>query len=445
MALSSDLISQFVKATKDEKKKTTESTVYGTVVEQNGDLYVQLDGSDVITPVNSTVKMESGERVIVQVKDHTATVTGNLTTHSARSDDVEDMRDTISEFDNIVAGGVTTEELDAEKARIDNLVAENVVIKERLTASEAIIDDLEADNVVINEKLTANEAEIKKLTTEKLDAEFAEITYATIENLDATNAEIYNLSATYGDFVNLTTENFKAVNASIDYLEANTMNVENADLRYANIDFANIGEAAIENFYAKSGVIKDLTISDGIVTGELVGVTIKGDLIEGGTVVADKLVVKGEDGLYYKLNTDGVSIEKEQTEYNSLSGTIITAKSITATKISVDDLVAFDATIGGFNITENSIYSGVKESVDNTTRGVYLDSEGQVAFGDTTNFLKYYRDQNGNYKLEISAGSILLKSKQTVEEAIDDISVGARNLIRNSQDLIFEDYYFTSQ
>ena len=104
------------------------------------------------------------------------------------------------------------------------------------------------------------------------------------------------------------------------------------------------------------------------------GVTIKGELIEGGTVVADKLVVQGEDGLYYKLNTDGVSITAEQTEYNSLNGSVITAKSVTAEKISVSDLVAFGADIGGFHITTDAIYSGVKESVDNTTRGVDPDS-----------------------------------------------------------------------
>ena len=45
-----------------------------------------------------------------------------------------------------------------------------------------------------------------------------------------------------------------------------------------------------------------------------------------GGLIADKLVVKGENGLYYKLNTDGVTTETEQTEYNSLNGSVITAK-----------------------------------------------------------------------------------------------------------------------
>ena len=137
---------------------------------------------------------------------------------------------------------------------------------------------------------------------------------------------------------------------------------------------------------------------------------IKGDLIEGNTVVADKLVIKGEDGLYYRLNIDGVKIEAEQTEYNSLNGSIITAKSITATKISVDDLVAFDATIGGFNITSDSLYSGTKESVENTTTGIYLGNDGQISLGDSTNFLKYYKDTEGNFKLDISLGGANVES-----------------------------------
>lgn len=443
MALSADLmasISQLVKVTKSVENKPTEGTAYGTAAVQNGKEYVQIDGSSVLTPVISTVKMEPGDRVIVSIKNHTATVTGNLTNQSATSKDFDDAIDQISEFEIVI-----TADLDAERARIDYLVADNIVVKDRLTASEANIAELEADNVVINEKLTATEAEIGKLSTGKLDAEFAQITYATITDLNATNATIHNLEATYGDFAILTTDKFTAIEATIGDLEADKLSVTDAELMYANIDFANIGDAAIENFFSKSGIIGDLVVSDGVVTGTLVGVTIKGDLIEGGTIVADKLLLLGEDGLYYRLNTDGETIETEQTNYNSINGSIITAQSITASKIHVDDLVAFGATIGGFKITENAIYSGVKESATNTTRGAYLDNQGQVAFGDASNFLRYYKNQNGEYKLEISASSIKFGAKgESVEDAFDNIEVGARNLIRNSATMIFQDYYFES-
>lgn len=124
----------------------------------------------------------------------------------------------------------------------------------------------------------------------------------------------------------------EAQDADIKNLKVNKLEAKDADIKYANIDFSNITKVAIEQFYATSGIIKDLVIGDQTVTGELIGVTISGDLIKSNTIVADKIVIKGDDGLYYKLNTDGTTVEKEQTDYNSLNGQVIQAKSVTAEK-----------------------------------------------------------------------------------------------------------------
>ena len=406
MSLSNELISQFAKIVSKKDDTIGEKKLYGTFVEHNGKKYVKLDGSELLTPVIQTADAKQDERVSVTIKNHTAIVTGNLSSPAARTGDVQENAAKIAEVHTLVADKATIGELEAQVARIDILTADNVTIKESLNAAEASIEDLTADNATIKETLTANKAEIDNLEATKLSAEVADLTYATIEGLDSTNATIHNLDADYTAFKKTTTDDLTAKDAEIADLRANKLSVSDAEIQYANIDFANIGMEAVEKLFTESGIIKDLIVGDTSITGELVGVTIKGDLIEGGTVIADKLVVKGTDGLYYKLNTDGVTTETEQTEYNSLNGSVITAKSITATKISVDDLVAFDATIGGFNITESSLYSGVKASIDNTTRGIYLDKEGQIAFGDAYNFLKYYKDQNGNYKLEVSAQSI---------------------------------------
>lgn len=428
MELSSSLLSQFAKATKTESTKPdTGVQVEGTAKLYNNVIYVQLDGSDQLTPViSSTAGMKDGDRVTVLIKDHTAKVTGNVSSPSAGSDDLQevkdDVTDQISEFEIIIADKADIEDLNAEKARIDDLIAENVTITGDLTAVNGKIDNLEADNVTINGKLTAAEGEIDDLKVTKLDAEIADLKFATIENLEATNANIHNLEADYGDFKDLATDKFTAIDADIENLETTKLSAEQADIKYAQIDFANIGKAAIENFFSKSGMIGDLVVGDGTITGTLVGVTIKGDLIEGGTVVADKLVIKGTDGLYYKLNTNGETVGSEQTEYNSLNGSIITAKSITAEKISVNDLVAFGATIGGFHITDSALYSGVKESIDNTTRGTYMDDTGQFAIGDQSNYLKFYLDStDSKWKLELSANAIKFgASNKDLDSYIDD-------------------------
>ena len=422
MALSTDLISQFVKVTKDEAKDNKGSTVYGEVVKYNNKDYVKIDGSDLLTPVSSSsIVVDDGERVSILIKDHNATVTGNITSPAGTDKSVQNVSQKVTELYSVVAEKATFEQLEAEKARIDDLVADNVTIKEQLTADSADIRDLKAKDVTIEGQLTAANASIENLDTKKLDASVADIKYATVENLEATNADVHNLTGDFADFKVATVDRLDANDANIESLQTNKLDAKDAAIKYANIDFSNINEAAVQKLFSDSGIIKDLVVSEGKITGELVGVTIKGDLIEGGTVVADKLVVKGENGLYYKLNTDGVTTEAEQTEYNSLNGQIITAKSITATKIAVDDLVAFGATIGGFKISTDSIYSGVKESVNNTTRGIYMDNQGQMAVGDSQNFIKYYKDENGAYKLEISAKSIKFGASNTsFEDAISD-------------------------
>ena len=365
MSLSSDLISEFVKVTKDDEKPKSETVVYGTTVVYEGSTYVKLDGSELLTPVSTTSATKNGERVTVMIKDHTATITGNMSSPSARSGDVEDI----------------TNELNIEKGKIKELIAEDANIKGLLEATEADIDDLQAKNATITEKLTAAEGEIEKLDT----------TYAKIDDLNAQQAQIDELGA-----------------------------------KYATIDFANINQAAIAKIYAEYGIIDDLTFKDGRVVGELVGVRIKGDLIEAGTLKADKLVVKGSDGLYYKLNIEGGATVSEQVSdedlQNGLSGDIIVAKSVTAEKVAVDDLVAFGATIGGFHISENSIYSGKKVALANKDSGIYFDKDGQLSVGDGNNYLRYFKDEKGEYKLEISASSILMKlggSSSNLEDAID--------------------------
>lgn len=404
MSLSSEFVSQFAKLINYKPKEEKESTAYGTTVIQNGNKYVKLDGSELLTPASFTTNIANGERVTVLIKNHMAIVTGNITSPAARTSEVEEV------------GG----KADAAEAAAKWLVADNIKVNQKLEAQEGTIKNLTSDNVTIKNKLDAQEASIGNL-----EAENVTIT----RKLKAAEGNISNLQA---DNVTIN-ESLTAAKASIKKLDVDKANIADLEAKYANIDFANVGVANIEKFYAKSGIIKDIIINDQKITGRLVGVTITGDLIEGGTVKADKLVILGEDGLYYKLNVNalGETTAASDPKYqNGLDGSVIVAKSITAEKVNVSDLVAFDATIGGFHISESSIYSGVKESVTNTTRGIYLDKDGQISFGDTDNFIRYYKATDGTYKLEISAANISIKSGGESSSLDDEIN-GIKNDVKS--------------
>lgn len=142
---------------------------------------------------------------------------------------------------------------------------------------------------------------------ENLDATYAEIDFANIDtaainNLIANQAFITELNTKYAqiDFANIGS-------AAIQNLTTNSTFTNYLSTNYANINFANITEAAITRIFGATGIVNNLTITEGHVTGYLAGVRITGDVIEANTIKADSLIVQGEDGVYYKLNVDGLN------------------------------------------------------------------------------------------------------------------------------------------
>lgn len=448
MALSQDLINQFVKLTNKEEKPK-EVTAKGTYKIINNEEFVQIDGSEIWTPVTSTVEAETGERVTVLIKDHTATVTGNISSPSARSKSVQDLKDTVDEHGN------TIKQLDNSIAQQGNSIiqinnnikqVENDILQANNTINQQGNKIQQFDNVIkeqgdnitsINNTITQQGNKITEINN-TVESQGNTITQHDntikqqgnlIEQQGNTIKEHGTSIETFNSDIQILNSGFKIENGVLtglskivtDDLETNTLNT-----KYANIDFTNINYAAVKKIFSDSGIIKDLIVSEGKITGELVGVTIKGDLIEGNTVKADKLVVKGEDGLYYKLNVDALGETKASSDekyQNGLDGSVIIAKSIVAEKVAVDDLVAFGATIGGFHISDHSLYSGVKNSINNTTAGLYFGDDGQIYIGDANNRIRYYKSaEDGKWKFDISADSISFgSSKKTIEEAIEEV------------------------
>lgn len=97
MILPKVLIDQFAKITNDDRQTPQNATLYGTI-KVNGDKnYVQLDGSDLLTPCSSSVNVKDGERVMVVVGGHEAVVTGNMSSPAARLGDVDDTKKEIGD------------------------------------------------------------------------------------------------------------------------------------------------------------------------------------------------------------------------------------------------------------------------------------------------------------------------------------------------------------
>ena len=100
MGLSTELISEFVKITNDTKKSKEDNTVYGTVstVSEDGmSGTVVIDGSEEATPVTTTCMMQEGDRVRLNIRNHNAIVTGNMSSPALGLQEANGLRSEISQ------------------------------------------------------------------------------------------------------------------------------------------------------------------------------------------------------------------------------------------------------------------------------------------------------------------------------------------------------------
>lgn len=346
MALSNELISEFVKVTKDDTKKKSETIVYGTVVKSEGTNYVKMDGSELLTPVTSTTNLEDKERVTVMIKNHTAVVTGNISSPAARtaevetvSTDVKKVNEEVTKMKTLVADKVSTALLEAQVARIDDLEAKDVTITGKLDAAEANITKLEAQDATITGELDAAKAKITYLESDE----------AVIDHINALTAKINEITTKQ-----LTADALYSALANINVLIAGTAEFDKATVQHLVANVFNL---------TGSGVAEDVFIHNLVVSyAQMVSAAI-GDLC-----------IKASDGNYYAIDvgqngqvvatkttvTDGeisagvtssgsvileTNIAAENLSAGSLKATYALVNQIDAARIDVDQLFAREAFI----------------------------------------------------------------------------------------------------
>lgn len=84
---------------------------------------------------------------------------------------------------------------------------------------------------------------------------------------------------------------------------------------------------------------------------------------------------------------------------------------------------AIKGTIGGFNITDSSLYTGLKSNYNVGNAGIYMDKNGQIAFGDVSNYIRYYKNASDQYKIDIQTDNISINDN-------DGVIIGNRKGLR---------------
>lgn len=276
MDLDRSLLKEFAKVVNDVgDKPEPKQYVYGTVTTGAGNTKcVMLDGSDTMTPISEVVNAEAGDRVLVSVSNHQATVIGNITfPPSARKEDqaiesangalnqsnqaMEKAKDaqtkassaiTDSSVASALANEAKTESAKAQEAA--NTAIQNAgEAKQLAQASSDKSDETQQLANQVKDSVTAANKDIGKLKTEvktandniasantKLDDQAGEIatikeTYSTKVETESTKADLTTeISKKVGELQTSVEKNFatKTENVALEK-KLQTQITQNAD------------------------------------------------------------------------------------------------------------------------------------------------------------------------------------------------------------------------
>lgn len=415
MGLSYDLISEFVKITNDKQEKPKEGTVYATIVGSGNEKYVKIDGSNLLTPMDTTTDIEDGERVTVMIKDHKATVTGNITSPSVSSSTV-----------NTVVGNVVGDNFSIINSQIENLVAKDSYLEN-----------------------------------------------AYVENSTVVNSKIENLEATDSRIENSVVENFNVVNGVVQDLKAT-----NADIEILNADFAEIktlvnGNLTSDNILAFKITADKVTMEDAFIKDAMID-SVSAAKLNAGRINTSEVTIGSEDGgmlitgstqqFTDKNGNVRIQIGKDSTgDFTFIlygedgQGQLINQNGITATAIGdgliVNNMINDNAAISGSKLDISSVITQINSDNSTTIESskIHLDGQNQsleVAFnslktqvdtiqdvtisGDLTAVIEQV--QTNTTKIEANAASIstLISEDSVIKKQVTDLE---NNVIESSNTL----------
>ena len=290
---------------------------------------------------------------------------------------------------NIQDGAITRAKI--VDGAIRNAHIENGAI-DTAKIADAVITNAKIDGAAIG---TANIQDGAIVRAKILDGE---IVTAKIADLAVTGAKIADLAVTTA----------KIAQAAIT----------NAQIAHAAVGTAQIALGAITSALIAQGAIGTAQIEDGSITNAKI-VDLTANKINAGTLSVERLIIRGSDqSLIYAINNMG---ELVSAQVDTIDGYVLTERTITADKIVAHSITANE--LAAHTITANEILAGTITGNEiaaasiagsNIKAGTLTASHVTADFGEAL-------DLSSNQSVVIS-----------VEKALEDMPVGGRNYVLNS-------------
>ena len=322
------LAKAFADVTYDDSSKDPEDLFYGVISSISDRIYVRVDGSDAIIPVQSSVLVGVGDRVMVRTKDHQAVIEANDT---YKSGSVKyELDQTIIDRLNLLQAGV-----------ISGAIINASEFTNGSISGSAIDTSTFTDGTISGSKITNSTITGGKIAN-------STITASNIVDSTITNAKIANATISFAKIDSSFVGNLVADSAFVTELQAEIatfgyITAQQADLDYAQIDFANVANGAIG-----TALIQDGAISDAKIGG------VSANKLTAGTIDASNIIVTNLNATNIttgRITVDGITIDVTNNEA-SIDGGYIEDGTITMNGLSSDVVAVIDGAIETFTCTD---------------------------------------------------------------------------------------------
>ena len=362
-------------------------------------------------------KAKIGEAAIgtAQIED-AAIVRAKIAQAAIGSAQIDDAAITRAKIDEAAIGAAQIEDGVITSAKIGTGEIQEANIQDGAITRAKIVDGAIRNAHIENGAIDTAKIADAAITNAKIDG--AAIGTANIQDGAIVRAKILDGEIVTAKIADLAVTGAKIADLAVTTAKIAQAAITNAQIAHAAVGTAQIALGAITSALIAQGAIGTAQIEDGSITNAKI-VDLTANKINAGTLSVERLIIRGSDqSLIYAINNMG---ELASAQVDTIDGYVLTERTITADKIVAHSITANE--LAAHTITANEILAGTITGNEiaaasiagsNIKAGTLTASHVTADFGEAL-------DLSSNQSVVIS-----------VEKALEDMSVGGRNYVLNS-------------
>ena len=362
-------------------------------------------------------KAKIGEAAIGTAQiENAAIVRAKIAQAAIGSAQIDDAAITRAKIEEAAIGAAQIEDGVITSAKIGTGEIQEANIQDGAITRAKIVDGTIQNAHIENGAIDTAKIADAAITSAKIDG--AAIGTANIQDGAIVRAKILDGEIVTAKIADLAVTGAKIADLAVTTAKIAQAAITNAQIANAAVGTAQIALGAITSALIAQGAIGTAQIEDGSITNAKI-VDLTANKINAGTLSVERLIIRGSDqSLIYAINNMG---ELVSAQVDTIDGYVLTERTITADKIVAHSITANE--LAAHTITANEILAGTITGNEiaaasiagsNIKAGTLTASHLTADFGEAL-------DLSSNQSVVIS-----------VEKALEDMPVGGRNYVLNS-------------